>query len=152
MANDFGRNTLYSNDGGVFTEVATAAGVEDLGFGMGCTWGDVNNDGWMDLYVTNMFSSAGNRIGLQPEWEDEIRDSKGEQRGQQEIENARRAMKGNTLFLNLGNGKFKDVTETANVAMALWSWGGTFVDINNDGYDDLIVPNGNLTNDSTKDL
>lgn len=48
------RNALYRNDGdGTFTEVASAAGVADTGYGMGCAAGDYNNDGFTDLYVTN---------------------------------------------------------------------------------------------------
>lgn len=152
VANDFGRNNLYRNDGSVFSDVAAEAGVEDLGAGMGITWGDFNNDGWMDLYVSNMFSGAGNRIGLQPEWEQYLRESKGDARAAEELRNARRAMKGNSLYANQGNGRFRDVTDVAGVGMALWSWGGMFVDINNNGREDLVVPNGFFTNEKTKDL
>ena len=152
MANDYGRNNLYRNDGGQFTDVAPEAGVEDLGAGMGVTWGDFDNDGWVDLYVSNMFSGAGNRIGQQPEWEQYLKDSKGDEQAAEELRNALRAMKGNSLYLNQGDGTFRDVTEIADVAMALWSWGGVFTDLNNDGREDLMVPNGFLTNENTKDL
>ena len=48
------RNALYRNNGdGTFTNAAVAAGVADTGYGMGCTVGDYNNDGFPDLYVTN---------------------------------------------------------------------------------------------------
>ena len=48
------RNALYRNNGdGTFTDVAIAAGVADIGYGMGCAVGDYNNDGFADLYVTN---------------------------------------------------------------------------------------------------
>ncbi|HSF15380.1 MAG TPA: CRTAC1 family protein [Vicinamibacteria bacterium] len=48
------RNALYRNDGGgAFTEVTAEAGVGDTGYGMGMTAGDVDNDGDLDLYVTN---------------------------------------------------------------------------------------------------
>ena len=48
------RNALYRNNGdGTFTDVAAAAGVADTGYGMGCTVGDYDNDGFPDLYVTN---------------------------------------------------------------------------------------------------
>ena len=65
------------------------------------------------------------------------------------IENS---ISGNALYENLGNGKFRDRSEHAGVAMGLWSWGGMFVDINNDGYRDLFVPNGYMTNERTDDL
>lgn len=47
-------NALYHNDGdGTFTDIAETAGVADVGFGMGCVFGDYDNDGNLDLYVTN---------------------------------------------------------------------------------------------------
>ncbi|HIA64756.1 TPA: CRTAC1 family protein [Candidatus Poribacteria bacterium] len=47
-------NQLYQNDGrGKFTDVTLQAGVGDLGYGVGCCVGDYNNDGYLDLYVTN---------------------------------------------------------------------------------------------------
>ena len=48
------RNALYRNNGdGTFTDVSTASGVGDTGYGMGCAVGDYDNDGFPDLYVTN---------------------------------------------------------------------------------------------------
>ncbi|MFN0128553.1 MAG: FG-GAP-like repeat-containing protein [Verrucomicrobiales bacterium] len=58
LANDYGRNNLYRNDGGRFTDVAGTLGVEDTASGMSVSWSDFNHDGLMDLYVSNMFSSA----------------------------------------------------------------------------------------------
>ena len=47
-------NCLYQNNGdGTFTDVTEKAGVEDTGYGHGCAVGDYNNDGKLDLYVTN---------------------------------------------------------------------------------------------------
>lgn len=49
------RNLLLRNQGdGTFDEVAEAAGVVDAnGRGLGATFTDLNNDGWLDLYVAN---------------------------------------------------------------------------------------------------
>jgi len=47
------RNALFRNDGGVFTDVTEQSGVGDLGWGMCAVFGDVNNDGWLDLFVGN---------------------------------------------------------------------------------------------------
>jgi hypothetical protein len=48
------RNTLYRNNGdGSFTDVTEASGAGDTLYGMGCTFGDYDNDGWLDIYVTN---------------------------------------------------------------------------------------------------
>ena len=47
-------NCLYRNNGdGTFTDVTEKAGVDDTGYGHGCAVGDYNNDGKLDLYVTN---------------------------------------------------------------------------------------------------
>jgi hypothetical protein len=47
-------NVLYRNNGdGTFTDVTTEAGVNDRSYGMGCIFGDYDNDEDLDLYVTN---------------------------------------------------------------------------------------------------
>ncbi len=47
-------NALYRNNGnGTFTDVTASAGVGDTGYGTGCCVGDIDNDGYLDLYVTN---------------------------------------------------------------------------------------------------
>lgn len=48
-------NALFRNRGdGSFEDVSAAAGVDDRGYGMGCATGDYDNDGRVDLYVTNL--------------------------------------------------------------------------------------------------
>jgi hypothetical protein len=145
VANDFGRNNLYRNDNGHFVDVAAEAGVEDVSAGMSVSWSDFDRDGYVDLYVGNMFSSAGNRITYQRRFrDDEPADTRA---------HYQRHARGNTLFRNRGDGTFEDVSETANVTMGRWSWGSNFVDINNDGWDDLLVGNGMVTSvDDPDDL
>ena len=47
------RSALYRNNGnGTFTDVAEKAGVPGTGYGLGCVWGDYDNDGFPDLFVT----------------------------------------------------------------------------------------------------
>jgi len=47
------RNALYRNNGdGTFTDVTEKAGVPGTGYGLGCVWGDYDNDGHPDLFVT----------------------------------------------------------------------------------------------------
>lgn len=47
-------NQLYRNNGdGTFTDVTMEAGVGDRSYGMGCAFGDYDNDGWVDIFVTN---------------------------------------------------------------------------------------------------
>ena len=54
VAEEVPTNCLYQNNGdGTFTDVTEIAGVGDTGYGHGCAVGDYNNDGQLDLYVTN---------------------------------------------------------------------------------------------------
>jgi len=52
-----GANKLYRNDGGHFIDVSEEAGIygSKIGFGLGVSVGDVNRDGWLDIYVSNDF-------------------------------------------------------------------------------------------------
>ncbi len=50
------RSQLFRNNGDMtFTDVAEQAGIRHEGFGLSCTAGDINNDGWLDLYIANDF-------------------------------------------------------------------------------------------------
>lgn len=144
VANDFGRNNLYRNDGGQFTDVAGYAGVEDISAGMSVSWADFNCDGLMDLYVGNMFSSAGNRITYQRQFKTDVDPNTRAQ--------FQRHARGNSLLENAGNGTFRDVSVNAGVTMGRWAWSSNFVDFNNDGLEDIFVANGLMTNEDTKDL
>ena len=137
VANDFGRNNLFRNDGGKFADVAADAGVEDVASGMSVSWGDYNRDGWVDLYIGNMYSSAGNRITFQSRFRSGAND-----------EGAyRRLARGNSLFENNGDGTFRDVSLQAKANMGRWAWGCLFADLNSDGWEDLLVGNGMVTSE-----
>ena len=54
LANDFGPNTLYVNEGGgLFTDASLEWGLADEGESMGLALGDVSGDDYPDLYITN---------------------------------------------------------------------------------------------------
>lgn len=146
VANDFGRNNLYINDGhGIFKDEALARGADDIGAAMGASIADVDDDGDFDILVTNMFSSAGRRIATQS---DKFMDGESQELHKDYVRHAR----GNTLLLNNGDGNFTDATESSGIAVGGWAWGAQFLDINNDGKDDIYSPNGFLTNSGTEDL
>ena len=151
VANDFGRNSLYRNDGepllgeSRFVDVAAEMDVEDLSPGMSANWGDCDNDGWMDLYVSNMFSGAGNRITFQERFQPDA-DTAVRQQFQ-------RHARGNSLFLNGGGAKkFRDATAGAGVGVGRWAWSSTFADLNNDTLSDVLVVNGYVTEQDAGDL
>ncbi|MDP6539759.1 MAG: VCBS repeat-containing protein [Planctomycetota bacterium] len=134
LANDFAPNHLFRNDGaGAFTDVTAETGTADLGFGMGVSWGDYDGDGRFDLYVSNMFSKAGRRItqalsDLDPRFAGMAR--------------------GNTLFRNGARG-FEHASglepPSLLVEAAGWSWGGQFIDLDNDTDLDLVALSGYYT-------
>ncbi|MFT5049241.1 MAG: hypothetical protein ACI8QZ_000633, partial [Chlamydiales bacterium] len=144
VANDFGRNNLYRNTDGVFSDVAAELGVEDISAGMGVSWGDVDNDGWEDLFVSNMFSAAGGRIAgeqvFQPAADAQARDA------------LQRHARGNTLFRNVDGQRFVDVTDGGGAGMGRWAWGSILFDVNSDGRLDVFVPNGMITGQRDDDL
>jgi len=147
VSNDFGRNCLYRNDTGRFTEVADMAGVEDRASGMSVSWGDYNRDGWMDVYVSNMFSAAGNRVTYQRQFAEGL--------SEQTKARVQRMARGNTLFANNGGSDtiaFDDVSDLAAVTMGRWAWASRFTDFNNDGWQDLVIANGYVTNEDPSDL
>lgn len=148
VANDFGRNNLYRNqliETGTanFVDSAKQLGVEDISAGMSITWGDYNNDGWPDIYVSNMFSSAGNRIAYQRQFRADAAES---------LSSFQRHARGNSLFQNTGGSGFRDVSVETGVTMGRWAWGSKFADLNNDGLLDLYVTNGFITTKDTGDL
>ena len=134
VANDFAPDHLFRNDGAEgWRDIAGEVGIDQLGFAMGVTWGDYDNDGRDDLYVSNMYSKAGRRItrlvdGIDPR--------------------ISRLATGNYLF-HQESDRFQLVSgleaPALPVARAGWAWGGQFVDFDNDGLLDLYVASGYYT-------
>jgi hypothetical protein len=106
-------NRLFENDGkGNFKDVTVKAGLAGVGFDNGVAIGDYDNDGYKDIFVGGVH--------------------------------------GNRLYHNNGDGTFTDVTAKALPPAArkpdsqygpLWSVGGAWLDVNNDGLLDLFVVN-----------
>lgn len=156
VVNDFGRKNLYRNNGdGTFTEVASEAGVEDVGAGMGVCIFDYDNDGAEDLYVANMWTAAGERISMQDVFK------------KNSPPNVRtlyhKHAMGNSLFHNAslanpiaGDGKrasaFEDRTISAGVGLGRWAWSTDSWDFDHDGFADLYVTNGMVSGPSRDDL
>jgi Flp pilus assembly protein TadD len=134
VANDFGRNNLYKFDGTRFRDIAAEAGVEDIGPGMSAAWFDAHGEGRFDLYVANMWTPVGQRV---------VREAKLEP-----AEAYRRHAKGNTLYRNLGNGKF---AETGQAEMGRWAWSADACDFDYDGSPEIYVACGMITGDRPAD-
>lgn len=131
VTNDFGGgSTAYMNEGGRFVDRGLELGLMNRGYGMGTSFGDYDNDGDLDFFLTGMSSTAGGRI---------LERLSDEQVGSRELLKMQAA--GSQLFRNEG-GHFTNVTESAGPFPAGWAWGGKFIDIDNDGWVDIHSPNG----------
>jgi hypothetical protein len=142
VANDWGINRFYINDGqGTFRESASEYNLAHPGAGMGVIWTDVDGNGALDLYVSNMFSNAGNRIVPFAE------------RQSPEVKNALLASAGgNNLFLNPKPGAQNDATSAYQLRDGGWAWGAIAFDYDLDGDEDIYQTNGYYTGTRTKDL
>jgi len=157
VANDFGRKTLYRNEGdGTFTDVTVDSGTLAYGAGMSASFGDYDNDGRLDIYVAHIRSEHGwfaeaptvARYVLnsyrQGVWKTDMplylqifRQS-----GFDFVDVFQQMAAGNTLLHNRGDGTFEDVTWEASANPPGWFWGSSFADFDNDGWQDIYSTNG----------
>lgn len=185
-----GGNRLLRNDHGKFVDVSTETGIHSslISFGLGVTVGDVNGDGYPDIYVSNDFFERDYLYINQKNgtFKDELEQwmqhtslaSMGADMGDinndgypdifttdmlpdddyrlkttslfdnidvyrlKERSGFYHQFMQNTLQLNNKNGKFMDIAHYSGVAASDWSWGGLMFDMDNDGLNDLYVCNG----------
>jgi FG-GAP-like repeat len=167
VANDFGRDALLRNNGnGTFTDVSKETNAFDPGYGMSSTWGDIDNDGDLDIYISDVHSGQrwyGQAATLHKYLVTSVRQGTiledfpvykeiYEHVGADWSTYGDRTVKGNALYLNDGKGRFTDVSEATNTNPFGWYWGSTMFDYDNDGRQDLYASNGWITSKSTQDL
>ena len=137
IANDFfGRDFFYVNNGDkTFSEQHANYFTKTPMSAMGSDFGDINNDGWLDLFVGEMMPETHRRqkLNLVP--------------FSLEIYNKLLAEKKpqytrNMLQLNKNGSHFRDIGLLAGVHATEWSWASFFFDADNDGHQDLFVANG----------
>jgi hypothetical protein len=135
VANDFGPDELYLNTGATenpprFRLVMDPRGHPGIGNdwwkGMNVDMADVNNDGYLDIYVSNI------------------------------LEKRYKTDEGNMLWLNCADAEcpggrgFRNIAKTSGTMDGGWGWGCKFADFNNDGLLDIIALNGFVTGDSNR--
>ena len=119
-----GENHLYHNNhDNTFTDVAEQAGVAGLGPSFAAWFFDYDNCGLPDLFVTSYFVSV----------DESMRTYLG-------LPHNAGTLK---LYKNLGNGTFKDVTVETGLDKVFMPMGANFGDIDNDGFLDIYLGNGN---------
>lgn len=185
-----GGDKLLRNDDGKFVDVSEEAGIFGslIGFGLGVTVGDINNDSWLDIYISNDFferdyvyinqkdgtfseeltsyidhlshSSMGadmsdiNNDGLNDIFVTDMLplDAKRKKRNAAFDDINLYKLKTssgfynqymhNTLQLNTGEDRFKEISNYANISASDWSWGALMFDMDNDTNTDIFVCNG----------
>ena len=136
VANDYGTNKLWINQkDGTFVDQGEALGIADRGNGMGAAFGDLNADGLLDLYVSNMSSTAGNRI----------LDRLGDQLPEEIFYALKKMAAGNTIFMAQGEGGFQELPASAGGINGNWAWSMALNDFNLDGHLDIFCTNGFVT-------
>ena len=138
VANDYAEPDFmyYNNGDGTFTNVINENLKHITQLSMGSDTGDVNNDGLVDLITTDMtpedhYRSKTNMASMSSEAFKELVDS-----------GAHRQYMANSLQINTGKGTFFDVANMAGIASTDWSWASLLVDLDNDGYKDIVISNG----------
>ena len=185
-----GGHKLFRNDNGHFADVSEKAGIYGslIGFGLGITIGDVNNDNWLDIYISNDFyerdylyinqkdgtfkedlvnemphislSSMGADIAdinndgyldifvtdMLPEGDERLKKTTtfdsydfNEFKVKQGYHHQTTR---NMLHVNNGDNTFSECAQMAGVHATDWSWGALIFDMDNDGQKDLFVANG----------
>jgi hypothetical protein len=138
VINEFGDGVLLMNNhDGTFRETHLGEGPGDFG-SMGLACGDIDNDGNIDLYVASMYSKAGSRImGNVPEgaYPPAL------------MAQMRRFVTGSQLYLNKGGVRFDRKAQDYRVAAVGWSYGAALVDLDNDGFLDLVATCGFISED-----
>ncbi len=169
-----GNNVLMRNDGAFqFVDQSVASGLNGPGAGMGCAWGDVNGDGWVDLFVPNRTGALGDTnpnlmyLNNQDGTFTQVGETLGVTQGMDpslivafvDIDRDRDADlylgndKGsgptwqNHLFENQGDGTFVEITDETNTAAEVDCMGIAISDLTHNGWQDIYLTNiftGNL--------
>jgi hypothetical protein len=190
VRDEFGGHKLYQNNDGHFVDISESAGIYGsvIGFGLGVTVGDVNQDSWPDLYISNdfyerdylyinnqhggfdeqiekymghisMFSMGADMADINNDGYPEIFSTDMLPRDDYRLKTLvafetydtyqLRLRNGyyqqfmrNMLHLNTQNGKFVEIGELAGVSATDWSWGALIADFNNDQFKEIFVSNG----------
>ena len=137
VCNDFqSPDRIWMNDGnGRFLPIAGSAIRQTSLFSMGVDVADINRDGHDDIFVADMLSPDHRLRQVQvmdAQAFAQIRSQSG----------PRPQISRNTLFLSRGDPTYSEIAQLAGVDASDWSWCPVFMDVDLDGYDDLLITTG----------
>jgi hypothetical protein len=137
VCNDFWTpDRLWLNDGkGRFRAVPRLALRNMSASSMGVDFADVDRDGHLDFFVVDMLSRDPRLRKRQKLAQTPLVPPIGT------IDNRPEFMR-NTLFHNRGDGTFEEVANYSGLAASEWSWSPVFLDVDLDGYEDLLITTG----------
>ncbi len=138
ISNDFfERDYLYINQhNGTFKEVLDSAMQHSSQGSMGSDIADINNDGYMDVFTTEMLPESDYRLKTNIKFDDyDVQNEK-------HLQDFHHQLTSNCLQLNNEDGTFSEIAQLAGVDATNWSWGALDFDFNNDGWKDIFVSNG----------
>ena len=148
ISNDFyERDYLYINQkNGTFKEDIEAQMPHISLSSMGADIADINNDGNLDIFVTDMLPGNDVRLKTTSTFEgNDLFDFKLKQDFWYQYMR-------NSLQLNNGDGSFAEIGQFSGVHATDWSWGALIFDMDNDGQKDLFVANGILKDLTDQDF
>ena len=138
VSNDFfERDYLYINQqNGTFKDELEQCMQHTSLASMGADMADINNDGYADIFTTDMLPGDDYRLKTTSSFDNidvyRLKEKNG----------FYRQFMQNTLQLNNRNGEFTDIAQYSGVAATDWSWGALMFDADNDGLTDIYVCNG----------
>ncbi len=137
VANDFEDHDQYwTNDGrGNFRLMPWFAVRSSSNSAMAMDVGDVNRDGHADFFQVDMLSRDTRRLKTQIATHTAVAKQPG-------VGDDRPQMQRNTLQLNRGDGTFAEIARYAGVGASGWSWSTVFLDVDLDGWEDILVGTG----------
>ena len=138
VCNDFDspERIWLNQSGGRFQLAPRLAFRKSSLFSMGVDVADINRDGIDDLFVLDMLSSDRvTRMDMAPDRRLTANAAT--------VVDSRPEYMMNTLSLGRGDGTYAEVAHLAGVAAADWAWATVFLDVDLDGYEDILITNGN---------
>jgi enediyne biosynthesis protein E4 len=139
VVNDFeDPDRLWLNDGrGGFRLADWTVQRQGSNSGMGMDVGDVNGDGLPDLFEVDMLSNDPRRLATEMPTHTALPKQPG--RLQVQLQQQR-----NTLYLNRNDGTFAEIAAYAGIEATGWSWSALLMDVDLDGWQDILISNGHV--------